>query len=320
MILVTGGAGFIGSNFIRHWMETEGSPVHCYDKLTYAGSRKRLPNDPNVRFSVGCIGDRAALYQTFLCSSPDAVINFAAETHVTRSIHDPAQFIETNVRGTLALLEESLDYWRCLPSSRKDAFRFVHISTDEVFGSLEPRERAFTESSPYRPSTPYAASKAAADHLVRAFHVTYGLPILIVHPTNNYGPGQHEEKLIPLCVRKILDGDPIEVHGDGRGTRDWLHVDDCCDAIRTVYRKGGIGESYCVGANNEVTVLATIEAVMLFMCGGAMVHVPDRPGNDRRYAVNAAKVRALGWEPKRQFLPSLYETLEWHRKHLNAAA
>lgn len=316
MILVTGGAGFIGSNFIRHWMNTEGLPIHCYDKLTYAGDRKRVPND--VRFTAGCIGDRVSLYRAFTYVRPKAVFNFAAETHVTRSIHDPAQFVETNVKGTLSLLEESLDYWR--QHGKNDSFRFVHISTDEVFGSLKQNEPPFTEKSPYRPSTPYAASKAAADHLVRAFHITYGLPILIVHPTNNYGPGQHEEKLIPLCVRRILNGDPIEIHGDGRGTRDWLHVDDCCEAIRTVYRKGRVGESYCVGANNEVTVLATIETIMLFMCGGAMVHVPDRPGNDRRYAVNAGKLRSLGWEPKREFLPSLYETLEWHRNHMKAVA
>ena len=297
MILVTGGAGFIGSHFVNSFPAED---IVVVDKMTYASNVKRITNRhaqilrENIR-SVNAMS--AALHSM----KPRAVFHFAAETHVTKSISDPSIFFKNNVDGTLSLLHATLDYWKSLEA--KDTFRFIHISTDEVFGSLWPGQAPFNESSPHRPSTPYAASKAASDHLVRCFGVTYGLPTLIVNATNNYGIGQHKEKLIPLVISNALSGQPITVHGDGLGTRDWIHVDDFCDAVRVVFEKGTPGESYVVGAQNERRNIDVIRTLCKLLERGAdrIVHVEDRPGNDRRYAVNPEKVMALGWRPTRAF-------------------
>lgn len=305
MILVTGGAGFIGSHFIKSW----NGPVQCFDKLTYAGDAKRLPHGVQRFWADIC--SRKDVEKRFF-DFPKALFHFAAETHVTTSIFTPDVFVQTNVNGTLTLLEESLRYWKCRPD-----FKFVHISTDEVFGSLGPSDAPFTESSPYRPSTPYAASKAASDHLVKVFHHTYGLPVLIINSSNNYGPQQHPEKLIPLTIKNALEGKSITVHGDGKGTRDWLHVEDFCGAIKTIYEHGTIGESYVVGGRNERSALEVIDSICKTLDElkpkkgsyiDKIIHIPDRPGNDRRYAVNPSKVESLGWRPRRNF--ALREVVE----------
>ena len=310
MILVTGGAGFIGSYFIHQWLQNFSEEVVCIDKLTYAGDVRRLKH-PSIHFFQGDICDQKFLDIRFQ-QKFSAVFHFAAETHVTNSIWYPEVFVKTNVQGTLNVLQACLQHNTPL----------IHVSTDEVFGSLV--DEPFTEESPYLPSTPYAASKAAADHLVRAFHKTYELPIKIVHGTNNYGPNQHCEKLIPLVVKNALEGKPITVHGDGLGTRDWIHVDDFCSAIRTVHKKGGVGESYVVGARNERRTIDVIESICSILDEivpkgpsylEQMVHVRDRPGNDRRYAVNPKKLEALGWKPEFHF--ALKETVHWYASRLS---
>ena len=296
MILVTGGAGFIGSHFVNAWY---GDDITVVDKMTYAADLKRIKrNRVNVlRENIRSVNAMLTILETM---KPRAIFHFAAETHVTKSITDPGVFFKNNVDGTLNLLHATLEYWE---KTHDSEFRFVHISTDEVFGSLASDGSPFTESSPYNPSTPYAASKAAADHLVRCFWVTYGLPTITVNSTNNYGIGQHKEKLIPLVITNAIKDKPITVHGDGLGTRDWIHVDDFCKAVSTVYDKGTPGESYCVGAQNEKTVLDVVNEICDLVGKGhdRIVHVEDRPGNDRRYAVNPEKLSRLGWEPKRRW-------------------
>jgi len=314
MILVTGGAGFIGSHFVNTW--TPGEDVTVVDKMTYAADMKRITRR-KIHFLRGNIRSHNTMSALLAQMKPRAIFHFAAESHVTKSIKEPDIFFKNNVDGTLVLLTATLEYWKTLNDQDRAAFRFVHISTDEVFGSLGSEEKAFTEDSPHRPSTPYAASKAASDHLVRCFHVTYGLPALILNSTNNYGIGQHKEKLIPLVISNALAGKPITVHGDGLGTRDWLHVEDFCEAIRIAYDKGSPGESYVVGGMNEKTVLKVIFKICsaLEVDHDLITHVPDRPGNDRRYAVNPAKLMALGWAPKRVFdLAPIIESLTPKRK------
>lgn len=300
MILVTGGAGFIGSHFVNKW---PGEDIVVIDKMTYAADVRRITGR-RVQILRENIRAVNALLAVLYSMKPRAVFHFAAETHVTKSIADPSVFFKNNVDGTLSLLHATLDYWKALVSTDKEAFRFVHISTDEVFGSLGAKDRPFTEESPYRPSTPYAASKGASDGLVRCFSVTYGLPVLIVNSTNNYGIGQHKEKLIPLVATAALTNKPITVHGDGLGTRDWIHVEDFCEALMTVFSRGKPGEAYCIGACDERRTIDVIHEICDLISpekSALIIHVADRPGNDRRYAVDPAKVMALGWKPKRAF-------------------
>ena len=314
MILVTGGAGFIGSHFVNSWVP--GEDVTVVDKMTYAADMKRITRR-KIHFLRGNIRSHNTMSALLAQMKPRAIFHFAAESHVTKSINEPDIFFKNNVDGTLVLLTATLEYWKTLGKAEQEAFRFVHISTDEVFGSLGLGDAPFTEDSPHRPSTPYAASKAASDHLVRCFHVTYALPTLILNCTNNYGIGQHKEKLIPLVISNALAGKPITVHGDGMGTRDWIHVEDFCEAIRVAYDKGTPGEAYVVGGMNEKTVLEVIFKIghSLEVDHSLITHVPDRPGNDRRYAVLPKKLMALGWAPKRPFdLSPVIESLRSKRK------
>lgn len=328
-ILVTGGSGFIGSALIRLILAETDWQVINLDKLTYAAdptAHDALRGDPRYAFIQGDIADGALLARLFAEYRPAAVLHLAAETHVDRSIAGPAAFLQTNVMGTAVLLDAALAYWRGLPDAGRDAFRFLQVSTDEVFGALELDEnRSFTEDSPYRPNSPYAASKAAADHLVRAWHRTYGLPVLISHSANNYGPGQHPEKLIPRMISAALDSAALPVYGDGRHVRDWLHVDDHARALIAILTHGGIGESYAVGGGTELANLDLVGRI----CGlldaavpaGApharlIAHVADRPGHDRRYATDSAKLRrALGWVPREDFAEGLARTVDWYVAH-----
>ena len=311
MILVTGGAGFIGANFVLDWLAQSDEPVVNLDKLTYAGNRENLASlDGDTRhiFVQGDIGDAALVGQLLAQHQPRAVVNFAAESHVDRSIHGPADFVQTNVVGTFNLLESVRGYWSALPAEQKEAFRFLHVSTDEVYGSLAPDAPAFTETHTYEPNSPYSASKAASDHLVRAWHHTYGLPVLTTNCSNNYGPFHFPEKLIPLMIVNALAGKALPVYGDGQQVRDWLYVADHCSAIRRVLQVGKVGETYNVGGWNELAPRAA---------GGSyreqITHVKDRPGHDRRYAIDARKIeRELGWKPAETFETGIRKTIAWY--------
>ena len=326
--LVTGGAGFIGGNFVLEAV-ARGVKVVNLDALTYAGNRDTLASldgDPNHVFVHGDIGDRDLVAKLLAEHRPDAVLNFAAESHVDRSIDGPAAFIQTNVVGTLALLEAVRDHWKALRGEAKDSFRFLHVSTDEVYGSLGETGK-FTEETPYAPNSPYSASKAASDHLVRAFHHTYGLPVLTTNCSNNYGPYHFPEKLVPLVIAKALAGEALPVYGDGKQVRDWLFVADHCEAIRTVLAKGRVGETYNVGGNAEKQNLEVVQAICALLDArrpradgisraSQITFVADRPGHDRRYAIDASKLRdELGWVPKYDFERGIAETIDWYLNH-----
>lgn len=326
-ILVTGGAGFIGSNFVLDWMAAVGTPVVNLDKLTYAGNRENLRSldgDPRHVFVHGDIADQPLVEDLLRRHRPRAVLNFAAESHVDRSIHAPGTFIETNVVGTFRLLEAVRGHWAGLAGEEKERFRFLHVSTDEVYGSLGPADPAFTEEHPYRPNSPYSASKAASDHLVRAYHHTYGLPVLTTNCSNNYGPYHFPEKLIPLVIVNALAARPLPVYGDGRQVRDWLYVLDHCGAIRRVLEAGRPGETYNVGGWNEKPNLEVVRSVCALLdelrpradgrsYATQVEYVKDRPGHDRRYAIDARKIgRELGWRPAESFETGLRKTVQWY--------
>ena len=329
MLLVTGGAGFIGSNFILSSLEVSDEPILNLDKLTYAGNLHNLDalrGDARHVFLRGDICDRALVKQALERHRPRAIVHFAAESHVDRSILGPAEFIDTNIVGTWNLLEEARTYCAALPAAERDAFRFLHVSTDEVYGSLGPSDPAFTEATPYAPNSPYAASKAAADHLVRAYHHTYALPTLTGNCSNNYGPFQFPEKLIPLMIRNALAGEALPVYGDGLQVRDWLHVRDHCDALRRILERGRPGETYNIGGASErrnIDVVRTLCAVLDQQrpkAAGSYAEqirfVKDRPGHDRRYAIDGSKLRAeLGWVPAQSFESGLASTVRWYLEH-----
>ncbi|HEY9400272.1 MAG TPA: dTDP-glucose 4,6-dehydratase [Luteimonas sp.] len=326
--LVTGGAGFIGGNFVLDAV-SRGIRVVNLDALTYAGNRdtlRSLDGHPQHVFAHGDIGDRELVDSLLATHAPDAVINFAAESHVDRSIDGPAAFVQTNVVGTLALLEAVRDHWRGLPAGAKEAFRFLHVSTDEVYGSLGDSGR-FTEETPYAPNSPYSASKAASDHLVRAFHHTYGLPVLTTNCSNNYGPYQFPEKLIPLVIARALGGEPLPIYGDGRNVRDWLYVSDHCAAIHAVLLGGRVGETYNVGGDAEMQNIDVVHAICALLDtrrprpdgkprASQITYVADRPGHDRRYAIDASKLkRELGWRPAHSFDQGIAGTVDWYLEH-----
>ena len=326
MILVTGGAGFIGANFVLDWLKGSDEPVLNLDALTYAGNLENLAsleNDPRHVFVHGDICDRTLLDRLFAEHAPRAIVHFAAESHVDRSIHGPGAFVRTNVEGTFTLLEAARAYWSGLPANAREGFRFLHVSTDEVYGSLGPNDPAFTETKTYEPNSPYSASKAASDHLVRAWHHTYGLPVLTTNCSNNYGPCQFPEKLIPLMIVNALTGKPLPVYGDGLNVRDWLYVGDHCSAIREVLARGRSGETYNIGGWNEManieivrTVCGLLDALRPDPAGSRerlIAHVTDRPGHDRRYAIDARKIeRELGWRPAETFASGIRKTVEWY--------
>ena len=331
-ILVTGGAGFIGSNFILNWLA---DPVHAHeavvnlDALTYAGNAENLASlkgNPLYRLVQGDILDRSLVDRLLSEYRPRAVVHFAAESHVDRSIHGPAAFVRTNVEGTFTLLEATRAYWTALPEGERQAFRFHHVSTDEVYGSLGPSDAAFSEDHTYAPNSPYSASKAASDHLVRAWHHTYGLPVLTTNCSNNYGPYHFPEKLIPLMIVSALAGKPLPVYGDGQQVRDWLYVADHCSAIRTVLAHGRLGEVYNIGGWNEKpnidivhTVCALLDELRSDPAGSyrrLITYVKDRPGHDRRYAIDARKIeRELGWRPAETFETGIRKTVQWYLAH-----
>src|SRR5437868_11416474 len=326
LIIVTGGAGFIGSNFILQWLAEESSRVLNLDKLTYAGNLRNLQSvesDPRYHFQQGDITDRDLVRTLMERERPRAIVHFAAESHVDRSIHGPDDFIRTNVNGTFSLLEEARAYWSALAESDRQAFRFLHVSTDEVYGSLGPDDPAFCETTPYAPNSPYSASKAASDHLVRAWHHTYGLPVVTTNCSNNYGPYQFPEKLIPLMIANALAGKPLPVYGDGQNVRDWLYVGDHCSAIREVLARGVPGETYNVGGWNEKKNLEVVHTLCDLLdkarpkAAGSyrdqITYVTDRPGHDRRYAIDARKLeRELGWKPAETFETGLAKTVDWY--------
>jgi dTDP-glucose 4,6-dehydratase len=325
MILVTGGAGFIGSNFVLDWIAATGEPVVNLDKLTYAGNLANLAplaqNDLH-RFARGDIGDRDFVEKLLAKHRPRAVVHFAAESHVDRSIHGPGAFVQTNMVGTFELLEAVRGYWMALEGEAKAAFRFLHVSTDEVYGSLSETDPAFSETTPYAPNSPYSASKAGSDHLVRAYHHTYGLPTVTTNCSNNYGPLQFPEKLVPLMIANALEGKPLPVYGDGRQVRDWLYVADHCEAIRVALDRGRPGEVYNIGGNSEKRNLDVVHALCDALQeirprdGGyrtLIQFVTDRPGHDRRYAIDARKIRGeLGWSPRETFETGLAKTVRWY--------
>ena len=324
MIFVTGGAGFIGANFVLDWLAETAEPVVNFDKLTYAGnlgSLAALRGDDRHLFVRGDIADRAEVDALLALHRPRAIINFAAESHVDRSIHGPAAFVETNVVGTFTLLEATRSFWSSLPENERTRFRFLQVSTDEVYGSLGPTDPPFTETTPYAPNSPYSASKAAADHLVRAYHHTYGLPTLTTNCSNNYGPRQFPEKLIPLMIVNALAGKPLPVYGDGRNVRDWLYVGDHCAAIRAVLAGGVPGATYSVGGGAEMSNLDVVHAICATLAEltserdypSLVTFVKDRPGHDRRYAIDAAKIRReLGWAPVESFASGMHRTVQWY--------
>ena len=329
-ILVTGGAGFIGSNFVLDWLANpHAEPVVNLDKLTYAGNLANLEavqNDTRHHFVQGDIGD-VVLIEKLLREHPiRAVVNFAAESHVDRSIHGPGEFIHTNVVGTYHLLESVRAYWTNLAEPQKASFRFLHVSTDEVYGSLSPTDPAFSETNPYEPNSPYSASKAASDHLVRAWHHTYGLPVLTTNCSNNYGPYHFPEKLIPLVILNALNGKPLPIYGDGQQVRDWLYVKDHCSAIRRVLEAGRLGETYNVGGWNEKANLEVVKTICSILDGlrpkpsgqyaDQITFITDRPGHDRRYAIDASKLeRELGWKPAEIFESGIAKTVQWYLEH-----
>ena len=329
-ILVTGGAGFIGSNFVLEWLSKADHAAVNLDRLTYAGNIQNLESvadDPRHVFVQGDIGDGALVAELLRRHRPQAIVHFAAESHVDRSILGPEDFVATNVTGTFRLLEAARGYWSDLSGSEREQFRFLHVSTDEVYGSLGPHDAPFTESSPYAPNSPYAASKAASDHLARAYYHTYGLPVLTTNCSNNYGPYQFPEKLIPLMCLNALDGKPLPVYGDGANVRDWLYVGDHCEAIRAVLAYGRPGETYNIGGDSEKTNLEVVHT----LCGildelrprpdsgkraALITFVKDRPGHDRRYAIDASKIRTeLGWRPRVDFEEGLKRTVQWYLDH-----
>jgi dTDP-glucose 4,6-dehydratase len=325
-ILVTGGAGFIGSNFILQRIERDSAPLVNLDKLTYAGNLHNLDTIANERryeFVHGDIADRGLVRALLERCKPRAIVHFAAESHVDRSIRGPDDFIRTNVDGTFALLEEVRTYWGSLAEQERNAFRFLHVSTDEVYGSLGPEDPAFSETTPYAPNSPYAASKAASDHFVRAYHHTYGLPTLTTNCSNNYGRFQFPEKLIPLVILNALNGKPLPVYGDGKNVRDWLYVGDHCEAIATVLARGRVGQTYNIGGWNEkrnIDIVEIICDIVDEMAGsressrrGLITFVKDRPGHDRRYAMDATKIkRELGWRPLETFESGIRKTVRWY--------
>ncbi|MDR3368588.1 dTDP-glucose 4,6-dehydratase [Rhodoferax sp.] len=327
MILVTGGAGFIGANFVLDWLKLSDEPVINLDKLTYAGNPETLQSlqgDARHALVQGDIGDRDLVSQLLATHQPRAVINFAAESHVDRSIHGPGEFIQTNIVGTFNLLEAVRGYWSGLPAPEKAALRFLHVSTDEVYGSLSKDDPAFTESNHIEPNSPYSASKAASDHLVRAWHHTYGLPVLTTNCSNNYGPYHFPEKLIPLLIVNSLAGKPLPVYGDGQQIRDWLYVKDHCSAIRRVLEAGRLGETYNIGGWNEKANLDIVHTVCSLLdelrprADGKpykeqITYVTDRPGHDRRYAIDARKLeKELGWKPAETFETGIRKTVQWY--------
>jgi dTDP-glucose 4,6-dehydratase len=330
MILVTGGAGFIGSNFVLDWLAQSDEPVVNLDKLTYAGNLENLASlkeDPRHIFVRGDIGDAQLVGELLAEHRPRAVINFAAESHVDRSIHGPEDFIQTNIVGTFHLLEAARAYWSGLAGEQKSSFRFLHVSTDEVYGSLAKDEPAFSETHRYKPNSPYSASKAASDHLVRAYHHTYGLPVLTTNCSNNYGPYHFPEKLIPLIIVNALSGKSLPVYGDGQQIRDWLYVKDHCSAICRVLEAGSPGEVYNVGGWNEKanldivhTVCALLDELRPRSDGKSyreqIKFVTDRPGHDRRYAIDARKIESeLGWKPAETFETGIRKTVQWYLDH-----
>ena len=329
-ILVTGGAGFIGSNFVHAWLAQHDEVLVNLDKLTYAGNLRNLhalAGDSRHHFVQGDIGDTTLVSQLLATHQPRAVLHFAAESHVDRSIHGPMDFIQTNVVGTFQLLESVRAFWAGLDDQAKQAFRFLHVSTDEVYGSLAADAPAFSETHPYEPNSPYSASKAASDHLVRAWHHTYGLPVLTTNCSNNYGPYHFPEKLIPLVIHNALAGKPLPIYGDGQQVRDWLYVEDHCKAIMRVLKDGRLGETYNVGGWNEkpnIEVVRTLCALLDELQPRAdgqsyatqMTFVKDRPGHDRRYAIDARKLeRELGWRPEETFETGLRKTVQWYLSH-----
>jgi len=328
-LLVTGGAGFIGANFVLDSLAASDKPLINLDKLTYAGNLESLAgvaDDARHLFVHGDIGDRALVAKLLAEHRPRAIVNFAAESHVDRSIHGPEDFIQTNVVGTFHLLEEVRSYWTALADEERMGFRFLHVSTDEVYGSLGPGDPAFSETTPYAPNSPYSASKAASDHLVRAYHHTYGLPTLTTNCSNNYGPYQFPEKLVPLVLMNALAGKPLPIYGDGSNVRDWLFVADHCSAIRTVLERGKVGETYNVGGCNEKTNLEVVYSMCDILdqlrpkASGSyrdqITFVTDRPGHDRRYAIDAGKIqRELGWQPRETFASGIQKTVSWYLEH-----
>jgi len=328
-ILVTGGAGFIGANFVLDYLRETGESVVNLDKLTYAGNLENLAaleGDARHVFVRGDIGDRALMDRLLAEHRPRAIVHFAAESHVDRSIHGPGEFIRTNIDGTFTLLEAVRGYWSALNKEAQEGFRFLHVSTDEVYGTLGPADAAFTETTAYAPNSPYSASKAASDHLVRAYHHTYGLPVLTTNCSNNYGPFQFPEKLIPLVIANALAGKPLPIYGDGLNVRDWLYVGDHCAAVRAVLAKGKTGETYNIGGWNEMPNLEIVKAI----CGlldelrpsaagpyaRLITFVKDRPGHDRRYAIDARKIeRDIGWRPAETFATGIRKTVQWYLEH-----
>ncbi len=330
MIIVTGGAGFIGSNFVHAWLAAHDEPVVVLDKLTYAGNLANLATlagDARLTFVRGDIGDAALVDALLARHRPRAVVNFAAESHVDRSIHGPADFIQTNVLGTFTLLESVRGHWTALDPAARATFRFLHVSTDEVYGSLAPDDPPFAETRRYEPNSPYSASKAASDHLVRAWHHTYGLPVLTTNCSNNYGPFHFPEKLIPLVIHNALAERPLPIYGDGLQVRDWLYVEDHCRAIMRVLEAGAPGEVYNVGGWNEQPNIAVVRTICAILdelrprAGGAsyaalITHVKDRPGHDRRYAIDARRIeRELGWRPQETFASGIRKTIQWYLDH-----
>jgi len=328
MILVTGGAGFIGANFVLDWLkEPNAEGIINLDKLTYAGNLATLAsvkNDPRHLFVQGDIGDRTLVAKLLKEHQPRAIVNFAAESHVDRSIHGPADFIDTNIVGTFNLLECAREYWGGLNNDQKTNFRFHHVSTDEVYGSLSPTAPAFTETHPYEPNSPYSASKAASDHLVRAWFHTYGFPVVTTNCSNNYGPYHFPEKLIPLVILNAINGKPLPIYGDGQQVRDWLYVGDHCSAIRTVLAKGRLGETYNIGGWNEKANIGVVKTICQILdevkpradgqsYAKQITFVKDRPGHDRRYAIDARKIeRELGWRPAETFDTGIKKTVQWY--------
>ena len=333
-IIVTGGAGFIGSNFVLDWLAGSDERVVTLDALTYAGNLENLASlqgDARHVFVKGDIGDRILVDRLLAEHRPRALVHFAAESHVDRSIHGPGAFIKTNVEGTFTLLEAARAHWGALAGDEKAAFRFLHVSTDEVYGSLGPGDPAFTEQHPFEPNSPYSASKAASDHLVRAWHHTYGLPVLTTNCSNNYGPYHFPEKLIPLMIVNALAGKPLPVYGDGMQIRDWLYVKDHCSAIRAVLAGGRLGETYNVGGWNEkpnIEIVKTVCALLDELRPAAegpyarlITYVKDRPGHDRRYAIDARKIeRELGWRPAETFETGIRKTVQWYLEHADWVA
>ena len=330
MILITGGAGFIGGNFVLDWLAQHNEPILNLDKLTYAGNLETLAavqDDPRHLFVQGDIGDALLVSRLLAEHQPRAILNFAAESHVDRSIHGPEDFIQTNIVGTFHLLECARAYYNGLQGQAKEAFRFLHVSTDEVYGTLAPDAPAFTEQHRYEPNSPYSASKAASDHLVRAYHHTYGLPVLTTNCSNNYGPYHFPEKLIPLMIVNALAGKPLPVYGDGMQVRDWLYVKDHCSAIRRVLEAGQLGETYNVGGWNEKPNIDIVHTICRLLdqlrpradgrsYAEQITHVTDRPGHDRRYAIDAHKIeRELGWKPAETFDTGIAKTVQWYLDH-----